>query len=157
MESHYTATGLVLNCVRDRILLVFHRKLQVWLPAGGHVEEGELPHEAVVREVFEETGIRACVLDASKNLLLDEMMPEVQVPAPFFVLHELIPAYKEKSEHMHYDFIYKMQAFSDEYVMNLDECESVAWFSKEQLLTCKTFQATRKMGIELLCKAEGKI
>jgi ADP-ribose pyrophosphatase YjhB (NUDIX family) len=30
----------------------------VWVPAGGQVEDGELAHEAVVREVEEEAGIR---------------------------------------------------------------------------------------------------
>ncbi|GAC1427880.1 MAG: NUDIX hydrolase [Chloroflexota bacterium] len=41
-----------------RVLLLFHRKLQMWLPPGGHIETGELPDEAAVREVWEETGIQ---------------------------------------------------------------------------------------------------
>jgi ADP-ribose pyrophosphatase YjhB (NUDIX family) len=41
-----------------RVLLLFHPKMGLWLPPGGHVEHGELPDEAAVREVFEETGIR---------------------------------------------------------------------------------------------------
>jgi 8-oxo-dGTP diphosphatase len=38
----------------DNILLVDHRSAQLWLPPGGHVEPGEHPREAVVRELFEE-------------------------------------------------------------------------------------------------------
>jgi len=41
-----------------RVLLHYHRKLGLWLPPGGHVEHGELPDEAAVREVLEETGVR---------------------------------------------------------------------------------------------------
>jgi 8-oxo-dGTP pyrophosphatase MutT (NUDIX family) len=144
MESHYTATGLVINCAGDKALLVFHKKLQLWLPAGGHVEEGELPHQAVVREVFEETGVNAQIVHTSDNLDLSES-GEIQFPAPQFVLHEFIPAYKGKDAHMHYDFIYQMQAQSDECTLNQAECESVGWFTKEQLLACNTTAATRQM------------
>lgn len=43
---------------QGRVLLLFHPKLGLWLPPGGHVEPGELPDEAAVREVLEETGVR---------------------------------------------------------------------------------------------------
>ncbi|HET8524527.1 MAG TPA: NUDIX domain-containing protein [Thermomicrobiales bacterium] len=39
-----------------RVLLHWHRKLGRWLPPGGHIEPHELPDEAAVREVHEETG-----------------------------------------------------------------------------------------------------
>ena len=40
----------------ENILLVDHRNAQLWLPPGGHVEQGEHPRETVVREVREELG-----------------------------------------------------------------------------------------------------
>jgi 8-oxo-dGTP pyrophosphatase MutT (NUDIX family) len=40
----------------ESILLVDHRNAQLWLPPGGHVEQGEHPRETVVREVREELG-----------------------------------------------------------------------------------------------------
>lgn len=36
------------------VLLVDHRNAQLWLPAGGHVEQGEHPRVAVERELEEE-------------------------------------------------------------------------------------------------------
>jgi 8-oxo-dGTP pyrophosphatase MutT (NUDIX family) len=39
------------------VLLHLHRKLAMWLPPGGHVERDEIPDDAAVREVFEETGL----------------------------------------------------------------------------------------------------
>lgn len=41
----------------DHILLVDHRAAQLWLPTGGHVEPGEHPRQAVLRELREELGI----------------------------------------------------------------------------------------------------
>ena len=43
---------------RDRVLLHRHAKLGMWLPCGGHVEPGELPDDAAVRELLEESGVR---------------------------------------------------------------------------------------------------
>ena len=45
-----------------RILLHFHKKLGRWLPPGGHIEPHELPDEAAIREVWEETGVRISLL-----------------------------------------------------------------------------------------------
>ena len=43
----------------DQILLVDHKNAQLWLPAGGHVEQGEHPRTTVLRELKEELGITA--------------------------------------------------------------------------------------------------
>ena len=40
-----------------RVLLHWHKKLQRWLPPGGHIERNESPDDAATREVFEETGV----------------------------------------------------------------------------------------------------
>jgi len=42
---------------KDRILLSHRRDLDLWNLPGGHVEDGELPTEAVIRETREETGL----------------------------------------------------------------------------------------------------
>jgi 8-oxo-dGTP pyrophosphatase MutT (NUDIX family) len=55
MDRHFVATAFV--CWRGKLLLHRHPKLGMWLPCGGHVEPGELPDEAAVREVLEEAGI----------------------------------------------------------------------------------------------------
>ena len=40
----------------DSLLLVDHKNARLWLPPGGHVEQGEHPRETVVREIREELG-----------------------------------------------------------------------------------------------------
>ncbi|HET9448557.1 MAG TPA: NUDIX hydrolase [Steroidobacteraceae bacterium] len=41
----------------DHVLLVDHRNAGLWLPTGGHVEEGEHPRATVTRELREELGL----------------------------------------------------------------------------------------------------
>jgi 8-oxo-dGTP pyrophosphatase MutT (NUDIX family) len=49
------------------VLLHYHQKLGRWLPPGGHIEPNELPDEAAIREVHEETGIIATLIDEPLN------------------------------------------------------------------------------------------
>lgn len=52
----YTASGVLM--VKNRVLLLKHKKLKTWLTPGGHVEKGEFFHQAAEREFFEETGLK---------------------------------------------------------------------------------------------------
>lgn len=56
--THVTASAIVTDG-RGRVVLHRHRRLGLWLQPGGHVEDGEEPAEAAVRETLEETGLRA--------------------------------------------------------------------------------------------------
>jgi ADP-ribose pyrophosphatase YjhB (NUDIX family) len=67
VRNHFTVTGIVFN-TENKILMIHHNKLRVWLPPGGHIEENELPDDAVLREIFEETGIRALFLSETQKL-----------------------------------------------------------------------------------------
>lgn len=52
-------TVAVLVVQDGRVLLHRHKKLNRWLPPGGHVEPNELPDETALREVLEETNVVA--------------------------------------------------------------------------------------------------
>ena len=42
-KKHFTASALIID--KSRVLLLYHKKLNVWLHPGGHVEENENPDE----------------------------------------------------------------------------------------------------------------
>lgn len=56
-EISYTASAFILNR-ENKLLLILHDKLDKYVQPGGHILENELPHEAAIRKVYEETGIR---------------------------------------------------------------------------------------------------
>jgi len=54
---HVTASAIVVG--RKGTVLHRHKRLGIWLQPGGHIDGGELPWDAAVREVAEETGLPA--------------------------------------------------------------------------------------------------
>ena len=58
--GHLTASALVVNADRDRVLLTLHPKVGRWLQLGGHCEAGDRTlRDAAGREAREESGIAA--------------------------------------------------------------------------------------------------
>lgn len=56
---HLVSYFLIFSPEQSKVLLVDHKKAELWLPPGGHVEPGEDPKETVLRESKEELGITA--------------------------------------------------------------------------------------------------
>jgi 8-oxo-dGTP pyrophosphatase MutT (NUDIX family) len=92
---HFTVAVFVVH--KQEVLLHFHRKLGKWLPPGGHIEDGELPDDAAVREVLEETGVRGRLV-GSHGLLIDE--PRQLVLPAGVQLETIYPG------HEHIDLVY---------------------------------------------------
>ncbi len=56
--GHFTASGFVTDPTNSRMLVIHHRRLDMWLQPGGHVEPTDPTLlAAAVREVLEETGV----------------------------------------------------------------------------------------------------
>ena len=54
---HVTASAIVVSDDGDKVALHLHKRLNMWLQPGGHIDAGETPAEAALREAIEETGL----------------------------------------------------------------------------------------------------
>ena len=53
--THVTASAIVTGT--RGVVLHRHKRMGIWLQPGGHIEPGESPEAAALREVYEETGL----------------------------------------------------------------------------------------------------
>ena len=121
----FVATGYL---VRDgKTLLIKHKKLGMWLPPGGHIDEGEHPDEAVLREVREETGLEAEFPFPSRPPVMKNGRVE-SLHEPQRVQIEEIPGHNH-----HIDFIYYLRALPGAHAHRPEESDDIRWHSHEEL------------------------
>ncbi|WP_207957886.1 NUDIX hydrolase [Streptomyces sp. YIM 98790] len=70
--GHLTASALVIDPARERVLLTLHGKLRMWLQMGGHCERPDTMLASVaLREATEESGIAGLRLLSGGPVALD--------------------------------------------------------------------------------------
>ena len=138
VQNHFTATGLVFNEIGE-ILMIKHKKLCVWLPPGGHVDENELPCKAVLREIFEETGVKATVISVAQNFGIP--IDDYELPLPMEILLEDIEG---TGMHNHIDMIYLCRADDSTLKPQENEIDGIGWFSPIAVMELETFENVRK-------------
>jgi len=119
-----TATVYIVN--DNRILLHKHKKYNTWFPVGGHLRSDELPHEAAIREVKEETGLDITLLETEHVANFDIGRVE-RIPEPFCLYHE------DDINEQFLDFIYIGISSQNQVEPNITESQELRWFSKEEL------------------------
>jgi 8-oxo-dGTP pyrophosphatase MutT (NUDIX family) len=81
-----------------KILLVHHRKLNRWLPLGGHIELDEDPEQAALREAKEESGLEV--------ELLGERPPVTSSGTRALIAPRFLDIHRISDTHEHIGLIY---------------------------------------------------
>lgn len=163
----WTVVGIPIH--QDKVLMVKHKKLGIWLCPGGHMEEGELPHHAAERECLEETGVQTRVISAQPQ---PESRDSEYLPSPRYAnLHWISrenydarlasddPSVPHPSKkwprgcEQHYSFMYLLEPVGDvEYTQNMQETDGIGWFSAEEVMELGTFEGIREEVLGVLKK-----
>jgi ADP-ribose pyrophosphatase YjhB (NUDIX family) len=106
-ERHFTATAYVV--AGDHTLLLWHPRLRMWLPPGGHCEPNEDPVQAAIREAREESGLEVDVIPPPRLLAISDG-PRV-LPPPEVILVEDIRR-PDQPFHQHIDHVYFTRALA---------------------------------------------
>lgn len=136
----YTAAGMLF---RDgAVLMILHKKAGMWLPPGGHIEAGELPHQTAEREFLEETGVLVRAIDPYDAL---QGAGSTYLPNPVATnLHWINRATYEarkqgatitgKGCEQHVTFVYLVAAEDSlELIHNVEETDAIDWIDLSQL------------------------
>ena len=116
--KHLVVYFIPVDTANGCLLLGDHRKSGLWLPPGGHVEEGEDPHQAVIRETREELGIAA------------QFHPEFGGGKPFFLT---VTPTNNANSHLDVDLWFVLRAERDAPLFpDAREFKGVRWFGLDE-------------------------
>ena len=114
--QHLVSYFILLDEEAEKVLLVDHKKAQLWLPSGGHVEPDEDPKEAARRECQEELGIEA----------------EFKFEDPIFLTKTVTVGLT--AGHTDVSLWYVLKGHEhDAYAFDRDEFNDIRWFALDEI------------------------
>lgn len=153
LTRHFTASCYVVS--DGATALHDHKRLDLWLPPGGHVDRDELPHETALRETREETGLDPELVAERESIT----SPTVRsLPQPHHVQLADINRHDGEVGHQHVDLVYYARTSS----RTIDPAdgevpaEDWQWFTPEQLRQADHLDAdTVEIGLQAIETVEG--
>jgi 8-oxo-dGTP pyrophosphatase MutT (NUDIX family) len=109
----------------DRVLLVHHRKLDKWLPLGGHIELDEDPEQAALREAREESGF-----DVE---LIGERPPTSETGTRALIAPRFLDIHRISGTHEHIGLIYWARPKGGNLLLAAGEHHDIQWVTSDQL------------------------
>ena len=109
----------------DRVLLIHHRKLNKWLPLGGHIELDEDPEIAALREAKEESG-----LDVE---LVGERPPTTEPGTRALIAPRFLDIHRISATHEHIGMIYWARPKRGDVTLATEEHHDIRWCTMADL------------------------
>ena len=114
---------------KGKVLLVHHRKLNKWLPLGGHVELDEDPEQAALRETYEESGLKVKLAGEKPKLKTSG--------SRFLTTPRFLDVHRISRNHEHIGLIYFAKPVGGKLKLSKKEHKKITWFSRKDLLNPK--------------------
>ena len=108
-----------------KVLLVHHRKLNKWLPIGGHIELDEDPEQAALREAREESGFEV--------ELVGERPPTTEPGTRALLAPRFLDIHRISDTHEHIGMIYFARPGHGTMTLAEGEHHDICWRGAEEL------------------------
>jgi 8-oxo-dGTP pyrophosphatase MutT (NUDIX family) len=108
-----------------RILLIHHRRLDKWLPLGGHIELDEDPEQAALREAEEESGLEV--------ELLGERPPTTEAGTRALIAPRFLDIHRITDTHEHIGMIYWARPRNGTLTLAAEEHHDIRWCAASDL------------------------
>ena len=124
MRRYYTASVYIKY--NQKVLLHRNKRLGMIIPVGGQIEENELPQDAAIREVKEETGLDVKILNNEDKLL--EFSDSNELIKPVHIMLEEVSV-----GHQCVDFIFYGIVDTNELFPQDGETKELMWLSESEI------------------------
>jgi 8-oxo-dGTP pyrophosphatase MutT (NUDIX family) len=108
-----------------KVLVIHHRKLDRWLPLGGHIELDEDPEQAALREAKEESGLEV--------ELLGERPPTTGAGTRALIAPRFLDIHRITERHEHIGMIYWARPKNGALSLAADEHHDIRWCASDEL------------------------
>ncbi|MDP3900243.1 MAG: NUDIX domain-containing protein [bacterium] len=112
-QTHFCVYFLPYNETAKKVFIVHHKKANLWIAPGGHIDEGENLYQTLNREIYEELGV--------KNFFSE-------LPAPFLCTITPIQA-KNLTCQKHYDIWFLMRTDGANFNVDPKEFYDTKWMN----------------------------
>ena len=131
---------------RNRVLLVKHKGFGIWIFPGGHIDAGEDPDVAALRECKEETGLDVELVDFGGLKFANEQINSK--PLPMLIAED--KAVYPNETHYHYSMTYlaTLKDKKGNFVFDPVESTDIRWFPKEEIESGEEFRGERMSNIK---------
>ena len=110
--THVTGSGIVVG--PRGVVLLEHKRLGIWLQPGGHIDPGETPWDAALRESSEETGLEVAFAGPVDGAGVPELMH--------------VDVHEGGRGHIHLDLRYLIDGGVDDPDPPEGESQQIDWF-----------------------------
>ena len=119
----FTVAIFVVN--GGKVLVIHHRKLDKWLPLGGHIELDEDPEQAALREAREESGLEVD--------LLGERPPTTGPGTRALISPRFLDIHRISPTHEHIGMIYWARPAGGSLRLAAEEHRDIRWCTSAEL------------------------
>lgn len=124
-----------------RVLLIHHRKLNKWLPLGGHIELDEDPEQAALREAREESGFEV--------ELMGERPPTTEPGTRALLAPRFLDIHRINETHEHIGMIYWARPRDGRMTLASEEHHDIRWCTAADL---ETLQPPMTNAVKWYCR-----